>query len=298
MPVVMLSERVGYVPGAVNIGVILGAAGRTCALVDTGLNDSSARKALNAIQQDLGATVDTVIATHGHADHFGGNAFVVKRTGASVWAPRIDEAILRYPILLPSLLFAGADPPVSLRGGFLLAAASPVDRVIEETTITYDDASIAVIPIPGHSPGQVGYLVDSVFFSADVVLPENVLQKYRIPYLYSVRDHLASLAESLSVPCSWFVPGHGDPGTAIEAAVQHNRSSIERVCNWIVERTKSPRTAESLFHELLDHTDAPIANEGAYFLLHPTVFAFLSFLEGEGAIQSALDGRTLTWRRS
>ena len=56
------------------------------------------------------AQVKIVLVAHGHADHFGGNATIVKRTAAKVYAPTIDEAILRYPLLLPICLYAGADP--------------------------------------------------------------------------------------------------------------------------------------------------------------------------------------------
>ena len=119
----------------------------------------------------------TVLTTHAHADHFGGNATVVKRTGAQVCAPPVDEAILRYPALQPSLLFAGADPPLSMRENFLLAEASPVDRIIAESSLTFDGVEIAVVQLRGHSPRQVGFLVDEVFFSADVVVPDSVLEK-------------------------------------------------------------------------------------------------------------------------
>ena len=90
-------------PGGVNIGVVR-IDERHCVLIDSGLNDTSARRALKAARDELGAQIVAIVTTHGHADHFGGNAFLVKRTGADVYAPAFDEAILRYPILQPSLL--------------------------------------------------------------------------------------------------------------------------------------------------------------------------------------------------
>ena len=109
MAVSELGDRVAAIPGGVNIGVLRGEGGR-CVLIDTGLNETSAKKALKAVREELHGEVVAVITTHAHADHFGGNATVVKRTGARVFAPAFDEAILRYPLLQPALLFAGADP--------------------------------------------------------------------------------------------------------------------------------------------------------------------------------------------
>src|SRR5215211_1243930 len=101
-----------------------------CVLIDTGLHETSAKKALKAVREELHGEVVAILTTHAHADHFGGNATVVKRTGARVHAPAFDEAILRYPLLQPALLFAGADPPPTMRGNFMLADPSPVDQVL------------------------------------------------------------------------------------------------------------------------------------------------------------------------
>src|SRR4051794_23694167 len=111
---IKLSERVLVLPGGVNIGIVRLDESH-CALIDTGLNDSSAKKAIKIVREELGSEIVAIVTTHGHADHFGGNATVIKRTGARVFAPEIDEAILRYPILQPAFLYGGADPIDSMR---------------------------------------------------------------------------------------------------------------------------------------------------------------------------------------
>ena len=121
-----LADGAWVLPGGVNIGVLANDGGQVV-LVDTGLNESSAKRALKVVREEIGGDVVGVLTTHAHADHFGGNATIVKRTGAAVHAPRIDEAYLRYPMLQPASLFGGADPLETLRGNFLLADASPVD---------------------------------------------------------------------------------------------------------------------------------------------------------------------------
>src|SRR5215218_9230736 len=141
MAIFQLSDQVYIVPGGVNIGVI-DAGDHRFLLVDTGLNDTSAKKALKSVREDLDGAVIAVLTTHAHADHFGGNATVVKRIGARVFAPAIDEAIPRYPLLQPICLFAGADPLDSLRNNFLLADASPVDEVISPGHLVVEGVEI------------------------------------------------------------------------------------------------------------------------------------------------------------
>ena len=118
MTLIALGPRAAVIPGGVNVGVLRAPDG--IVLVDTGLNDTNAKKALKTVREETGGEVVAILTTHAHADHFGGNATVVKRTGARVYAPAIDEAVLRYPILQPALLFGGADrraPRQLLAGG-------------------------------------------------------------------------------------------------------------------------------------------------------------------------------------
>ena len=296
MTVEFLTERVGYIPGAVNVGV-LRAAGDRFILIDTGLNDTSGKKAVKAIQE-LGGTVAAIVTTHAHADHFGANATVVKRTGAPVYAPAIDEAVLRYPILQPSLLYAGADPPAMLRGRFLLADASPVDHVFDTGPLQIEDVALDIVGLAGHSPNQKGMLIDRVFFSADVALPESVLEKYRIPYLYAVGDHLVAIDTANAVEADWVVPGHGAAAPSIDTVLKRNRSLVLQVAERIQEFAASPSTANDLMAKVLQSYDAPVSDHPSYFLLHPTIFAFLSYLHGQGALESAVEGyQTLWWRK-
>jgi glyoxylase-like metal-dependent hydrolase (beta-lactamase superfamily II) len=295
MAIVQLSDRVYVVPGGVNIGII-DAGDHKFLMVDSGLNDTSAKKALKAVKEELDGNVVAVLTTHAHADHFGGNATVVKRAGARVYAPLIDEAILRYPLLQPVCLFAGADPLDSLRNNFLLADASPVDEVISPGKLAVEGVEIDVIGLAGHSPNQVGYLVDGVFFCADVVLPDTVLEKYKIPYLHSVTAHLGALETAKNIECGKVVPGHGQVLDSLEPLVAMNEKLIQTVIAFIVVSATEPKEASTVLTELLRHFDAPVNDASSYFLLHPTVFAFLSHLEREKTIAYEVKNCQCIWR--
>jgi glyoxylase-like metal-dependent hydrolase (beta-lactamase superfamily II) len=294
MAVIELAEQVFVVPGGVNIGVLRADDGR-CVLIDTGLHETSAKKALKAVREELHGEVVAILTTHAHADHFGGNATVVKRTGARVHAPAFDEAILRYPLLQPALLFAGADPPPTMRGNFMLADPSPVDQVLDENSLSLENFEIEIIGLKGHSPNQVGFLVNGVFFCADIVLPESVLEKYRIPYLFSLGDHLASLDRCADVVCRTVVPGHGPTLETIVPLRDLNRSLASEVVQRVVEFTHRPISAEALLTRLLTHFGANVSDAPSYYLLHPTVYAFLSHLQGVGRVRHEVANGESLW---
>lgn len=296
MAFIELSERVGVVPGGVNVGVVRGESGRAI-MIDTGINETNGKKALKSIREEAGAEVSAIVTTHGHADHFGANAVVVKRTGAKVYAPAIDEVFLKYPIFQPSLLYGGADPLDSLRSGFLLADPSPVDEVYGAGTLTIDGVEFTVLDLSGHSPGQKGLIVDGFFFCADVVLPETVLAKYRIPYLYSVTQHLVALEVAREQTYAMSQPGHGPMMERLDPLIDLNLDLIHRVSDAIVDLCADPHTAETLLTKVFEHFDAPIADSSSYYLLQPTIFAFLSHLERLGAVTHEIDTRQSIWRR-
>ncbi len=287
-----LSERILMAPGGVNIGIILAPAGQAI-LIDTGLNDTAARKVLRGLRE-IDRQVGAIVTTHGHADHFGGNRFVVRRTAAEVWAPAWDETVLRYPLFQPLVLFAGADPPTSLRGGFLLAEQSPVDHIYDAGPLEVLGVKLEAVSLAGHSGNQMGIICDDVFFAADVVLPERVLQRYKMPYLFSVRDHLKSLSRASEMHYSMAMPGHGPVTADLNPLIKLNTDLVLGVADLIVELCASPMSPGDILAEVLSKLDAHPTDPASFYLLHPTVFAYLTHLEEQGRVEHRIEvGRSL-----
>lgn len=291
-----LHGRAHVAPGGVNIGVVMAGDDRAI-LIDTGLNDTAARKVLRDLRE-VGREVSAIITTHGHADHFGGNAFVVKRTGAKVYAPAWDETVLRYPLFQPLTLFAGADPPDSMRGGFMLADASPVDVIYGPGMLTVEGVDFEVVGLPGHSGNQMGLLVDGVFYCADVVLPDRVIERYRMPYLYSVRDHLGLLDVAKRIDSLSAVPGHGPVLDDLGALIEANRDIVLEVAERVVRIAGTPAMPEEILSELLMVLGADPQDPPSYFLLHPTIFAFLTYLESVGRVTHVIERGKSLWGSS
>lgn len=291
-----LTDRVGVFGGGVNVGVIR-TPGDGAVLIDTGANEGNARKLLRSVRDEQGLEARAILTTHAHADHFGGHEFVVKRTAAQVYAPLIEATILQFPKLQPSLLFGGAAPPAALRERFILARPSPVDEVIQGDHVEIEDIQVQVAPLPGHSPNQVGYVVDGVFFCADVVFPVSAIEKYRIPYLYDLDKHVASMDSALSIKCSFVVPGHGPVEHDIRRLRDSNVAIVEETTTEILAHLDEPLALDILAEAVFTSMRVPILGHVSYYLLRPTIAAYLSSLEAAGQVEHVIEGKQSRWRR-
>lgn len=291
-----LTGRVYVAVGGTNVGVVLADDDRAV-LIDTGPNDGMARKVLRAVREDLGTEVRAILTTHGHADHFGAHRFIVTRTNARVYAPDIDEMVLRHPLMQTVLLFGGADPADTLRTRFLLAEDCPVNSVLEPGRQLLEGVDIDVVSLAGHSMNQMGFVVDGIFFCADVVFPDTTLEKYRIPYLFGLTEHLDALEYSLSIACQRVVPGHGPVGEAISGPVARDREVIDRTIAALLSVLDTPKSADEISTDLFTALDVPVGDDGGYFLLRSTIAAYLSHLHRVGEIGTEIANKGVVWRK-
>jgi glyoxylase-like metal-dependent hydrolase (beta-lactamase superfamily II) len=198
--------------------------------------------------------------------------------------------------LQPALLFGGADPVETMRGGFMLARPSPVDEIVRPGPLAIEGIELEVIPLAGHSPGQVGYLVDGVFLCADVVLPATVLEKYKIPYLFSLTDHLRALETARAVRYATAVPGHGPLVTDLSDLIDLNQSLIDDVVSVVLGMLAEPMSSEEVMAAVLGHYDHRAPDAPAFYLLQPTILAFLSHLHRQGRIEHEIVANRPRWR--
>lgn len=291
-----VDERTAVILASVNIGVIR-LDERRSLLVDTGLDRDSGRRAIRMVAEAGWGTVAGILTTHAHADHIGGHATVVQRTGCEVWASPVEAALTRCPQLAPAILY-GAEAPASLRGKFLLAEESPVRHVVTGDSLTIGDLTIAVVQLPGHSPDQIAYAVGDVCFAADVVLPIATIDKYRIPYVYSVARHRESLALARTMDYRAFVPGHGvvlarQPFTAL---IDHNSAALDAVKRSLVDALARHATPDEIVAAVLTRLGAEPPDLAALVLLRTTIMSVIADLTDQGLVAGNVEEGRLRWR--
>jgi glyoxylase-like metal-dependent hydrolase (beta-lactamase superfamily II) len=296
-PLIPLGANAYYLPGAVNIGIVTNAAAEAL-LVDTGGDRDYGRNARKALEA-AGLQPVAILNTHSHADHFGGNDYLVRNLGLPVWAPAVEESILRYPYLEPMYLFGGAAPLPELHNKWLEAKPSPVDHVfeVEEGTLQIGQFELVCHVTSGHAVRQVAIGVGQLCFAADAFFGAEVLARYEIPFVHDVAGQLATLDRLLDLPYEIFLPGHGEPTSDIATAVTANRQAIHRTMEWVHAATSTGATTSDVVHRVTARLEAPPTNLSTYFLMHSCILAYLSYLTMQGQVRPVVERGVLQWEQ-
>jgi len=271
-----IKDDVYYIDAAVNMGLIVNDR-REALLVDTGIDESVARKVRRLLEEN-GLHLKGIIITHAHADHCGGAPHLVKATGARVYATAFEKTVLEFPVWEPLYLFAGAYPPAPLRHKFFLAPGVRVDEVIGPGVQTVEGCEVEVVDLAGHTLGQVGVAARGVFFCADAVIAPEVIAKHGVPLNASLEKALQTFDLLENRPDSYFVPAHGKPVDDIRPVVGANRDRINATLECILALSDRPRTVEEVLAAVCDACGVNISNMGQYYLMHLTVMAYLGYL--------------------
>jgi glyoxylase-like metal-dependent hydrolase (beta-lactamase superfamily II) len=294
MELEFVTENVGYIPGAVNVGVVR--RGGKAVVIDTGLDRDSGR-GIKRVLEEQGLEPTAILNTHSHADHFGGNDYLVRNTGATVYASSVESGIIQNPILEPLYLFHGAAPIKNLRNKFVLAKPSPVHHILEPGSVTIEGVELEVVPLQGHSLNQVGVLVEDVLFCADTVFSGRVIDKYRVPVVQDVGSHLATLERLSETAHSLYVPSHTKPVDDITPLVDRNLETVRTIIADLLSLLGEEKTAEELQRELCTMYGLDLNVVQQYYLIHTTVMAYLSHIHESEMVEITLRGNSLHWKR-
>src|SRR5262245_39000936 len=93
-----ITPQTAYIPGANNLGVIMPGDGGAI-VVDTGIDKDTGRLIRKALDEAR-LVLRAIICTHHHADHIGGNDFLLRNMpGVELIAPALEAALIEHPLL-------------------------------------------------------------------------------------------------------------------------------------------------------------------------------------------------------
>ena len=280
-----------YVNCPAKIGVYLNE-DNSVYLIDSG-NDKEAGRKVRQILDKNGWALKAILNTHSNADHIGGNKYLQAQTGCKIFAPGIEAAFTKYPILEPSFLYGGY-PCKDLRHKFLFAQESDAEDISSPDF----PKEIEIIPLPGHFFHMVGYrMPDGVTFMADCVSSPETLEKYQIGYIYDVAKYLETLdmIETLEAPV--FVPSHTEPVSDMHELADINRRKVLEIVDKVLELCAEPSSFESILKRIFDDYGL-LMNFQQYALIGSTVRGYLAYLKDMGKLDVIIENNLLLWRRS
>ena len=288
---IQLTERCFYIQSPAKIGLYRLNESEVC-FIDSG-NDKDAGRKLRQILDKQGWKLRAIYNTHANADHIGGNRFLQAQTGCRIYAPGIDCAVTRHPILEPAFLY-GAYPPKDLRHKFLLAQESDAEPLTGKVL----PEGFEIIPLPGHFFDMVGFRTpDGVVFLADCLSSAETLEKYQIGFIYDVAAYLDTLEKVKGMEARLFVPSHAAPTEDIAPLAQLNIDKVNEIAERVVALCAEPRCFEAILQRLFRDYALTMTFE-QYVLVGSTLRSYLAWLRDAGRLVPVFEDGMLLWAQA
>jgi glyoxylase-like metal-dependent hydrolase (beta-lactamase superfamily II) len=202
-------EPFGFVKLPVSVWLVRGASSWT--LIDSGPPETSDHLVAAVSRATGGAGVRQVLLTHGHYDHAGGLAAL-----RLAWNPAILCHVDEMPFVAGEASYA--DVPARTYhywlGRFFLQDLPWGQTVARGLERGQSVEGMAVIHLPGHSPGHIGFLhpLDQAMICGDTVM--TLRGRLSRPFIFVTPDpHLAeaSIQRLGQLDFAHLLPSHGRP---------------------------------------------------------------------------------------
>lgn len=264
LPVTRIEMPTPYAVGPVN-AYFVDVAPHT--LIDAGINTTEAEKALTEALRSAGSSVDSierVLITHAHPDHYGLIDVIQELSGATIHFPEREIARVRDRQMLFEVgrLLLEAGMPLELL--FKMdrerkndpRPALDHDQVVavkDGDGFAFDGFSLEARLMPGHTGGHVVYWEpeSKTLFAGDQLLPDVTPNPLLEPSLdepgqrrRSLEEYLRSLEAMAALQPALVYPGHGGPvndaAALIERTIEHHEKRKGVVASHLGPDGKTP----------------------------------------------------------
>ncbi len=237
-------------------------------LVDVGIKTEASFETLKKGLETIGVglnSIERILITHGHIDHYGQAKKVSSLSGAPIYIHskeygRIRSFIHSLGFVKSILLRNGAPETLVDEAIHYMESAQIMADSLDEAFFLDNGDSIPfksmiwqTIHCPGHSPGLICFhwLEKKILFTGDHLLkeitPNPILNVpgYRPPFRYpSLKDYLNSLEKIERMDISLLLPGHGEEIHDVKALIQkiftHHKERMDRVLFSLSKKEKTP----------------------------------------------------------
>ena len=222
---------------------------RAAMIVDPGPDDPGHARRVAAAVAGRGLTVEQILLTHHHDDHFGGAAELSKLVGAPVRA---------------------FDPAFRING----------EGLADGDVVTVGGLEVRVLSTPGHTDDSLTFFLpaDGALLTGDTVLGRGTTVLHRLGDYLDSLDRLRGLVADGAARI--ILPAHGpiieDPATALDFYISHRRERIAEV-------TAAVEAGDRTVDEIVARVYADI-DRSVWPAAKGSVRAQLDYLAGRGGL--------------
>ena len=259
-------------------------------MTDSGNGKDTGRRILK-ILSEKGWTLQTILCTHAHADHIGGNRILQERTGCRIYGPGISWFMMEHPELSPTMLYGGY-PAKAMKKKSVMAQTSVAEELTEENL----PKGLSMLRLDGHSPSMVGIRTDDdVWFLADSLVGEKTLAKYHVSFLSNVEEYLCSLDVVSRLEGRLFIPDHGDAVESIQPMVLANRDKLFELLALVKQLCQGGMPFGEVLKGIFDHYGMELTMN-QYVMSGSAVRTYLSYLLDQGEMETVFRENRLYWK--
>ena len=295
-----LSAHVGVLHGQTNVALIDN--GDRVVVIDTGQSEGDAERLLKTAECVFGKSISLILNTHSHADHCGANDALIKKTGATVWAPQKESLIMQVPEIM-SYMYWGGHPFTELEGeGFV--CKNPLftveRRLFANDVLHFAYTDVECILLEGHCFDQMGFLVTDreggtkSFFVGDALFGMTMLKRYWIPFLLNPELFRKSVERIENTPADFFVPSHGDIYTQNTISEMNQVVTLETETLILKTLKKARLTQEELLEAVAGFAGLDL-KMSQFILIGCTVRSYLSSLYARGLVTYSVEDNRMLW---
>lgn len=274
-----LGERTYYIDGLTNVGVYVINDNNDVAIIDTGIADF-APTLLNILKEN-NFNLKYIINTHSHADHSGGNNYLMEKTNCHLITSKIERAFLRNSKLDIGFLYGGY--PLDEYDNPLMH----IDEQREILTLNDLPEGLYYFKLPGHHYDMFGIRTpDNVYFVADAIGNPKVIGREHVLLIYNVNGFLNSL-DMISKFDGKVVPAHVEPSLDMKEIIDINRNKIYEIIDFLKVYLKNEHTHDEIIRQTFEHFNLKISYN-KYLLINSTIRSYLAYLNNKKEIRTIL----------
>jgi hydroxyacylglutathione hydrolase len=195
----MILMRLVVGPLQVNCYILADEKTKEAVVIDPG---DDAQDILGIVRKK-GLTVKYIVNTHAHFDHVGANGELKAAAGGEILLHEADAALL------------GSTSGLARTFGMNAPASPKADRYLKHgDVITAGEVSLAVLHVPGHSPGGICLVEQGMVFTGDALFAGSIGRtdlpggNSPMALINAIKANLLTLPDDTKV-----FPGHGPEST-------------------------------------------------------------------------------------